>query len=60
MGDPFDFIHARYLTGSMREFGELIKQCYHSVKPGGWVEFQDWDGYPHSEDDSLDGTGLRR
>ncbi|KAL1994792.1 hypothetical protein VTN49DRAFT_979 [Thermomyces lanuginosus] len=31
-----------------------------SVKPGGWVEFQDWDGYPHSEDGSLDDTAILR
>ena len=31
-----------------------------SVKPGGWVEFQDWDGYPYSEDGSLKGTGIQR
>ena len=29
-----------------------------SVKPGGWVEFQDWDGYPHSEDGSVNGTAF--
>ena len=26
--DPFDFIHARYLAGSIRDFEKLIKQCY--------------------------------
>lgn len=31
-----------------------------SVKPGGWVEFQDWDGQPFSEDGSLKGTGIER
>ena len=31
-----------------------------SVKPGGWVEFQDWDGYPVSPDGSLEGTALQR
>ena len=31
-----------------------------SVKPGGWVEFQDWDAYPLSEDDSLKDTGFKR
>lgn len=30
------------------------------VRPGGWVEFQDWDCYPCSEDGSLNGTGLQR
>ncbi|KAL1991149.1 hypothetical protein VTN49DRAFT_5653 [Thermomyces lanuginosus] len=58
--DPFDFIHARYLAFSIKDFGKLIKQCYRSVKPGGWVEFQDWDGYPYSEDGSLDDTGFQR
>ena len=31
-----------------------------SVKPGGWVEFQDWDAYPLSGDGSLDDTGFKR
>lgn len=26
--NPFDFIHARYLAGSIKDFGRLIKQCY--------------------------------
>ncbi|KAL1997304.1 hypothetical protein VTN49DRAFT_5939 [Thermomyces lanuginosus] len=58
--DPFDFIHARNLTVSIKDFGKLLKQCYQSVKPGGLVEFQDWDGYPLSPDGSLDGTGLQQ
>ncbi|KAL1996320.1 hypothetical protein VTN49DRAFT_372 [Thermomyces lanuginosus] len=58
--NPFDFIHARYLAFAVRDFGRLIKQCYRSVKPGGWVEFQDWDGQPFSEDGSLKGTGIER
>ncbi|KAL1989718.1 hypothetical protein VTN49DRAFT_6915 [Thermomyces lanuginosus] len=58
--NPFDFIHARFLALSIKDFGKLIKQCYRSVKPGGWVEFQDWDGYPVSPDGSLEGTALQR
>ncbi|KAL1972559.1 hypothetical protein VTN31DRAFT_6973 [Thermomyces dupontii] len=58
--DPFDLIHARYLAGSIRDFGKLVKQCYRSVKPGGWVEFQDLDGYPMSPDGSLNGTALQQ
>lgn len=73
--NPFDFIHARYLTGSIRDFERLIEQCYRyamvitlldspnqnrSVKPGGWVEFQDWDVYPNSPDGSVDGTWFRQ
>ncbi|KAL1990221.1 hypothetical protein VTN49DRAFT_6060 [Thermomyces lanuginosus] len=58
--DPFDYIHARSLSVSIRDFEKLMNQCYRSVKPGGWVEFQDWNGYPISEDGSLDGTALQR
>ncbi|KAL1991241.1 hypothetical protein VTN49DRAFT_5745 [Thermomyces lanuginosus] len=58
--NPFDFIHARSLVISIRDFGRLIKQCYRSVKPGGWVEFQDWDGYPYSEDGSFNGTDVQK
>ncbi|KAL1974795.1 hypothetical protein VTN31DRAFT_4999 [Thermomyces dupontii] len=58
--DQFDFIHARFLALSIRDFGKLIKQCYRSAKPGGWVEFQDWDGYPTSEDGSVNGTGFQQ
>ena len=75
---PFDFIHARFLALSIKDFGKLIKQCYRyvsgtfpclifgsltdnrSVKPGGWVEFQDWDIRPFSPDGSLDGTALQQ
>ncbi|KAL1995257.1 hypothetical protein VTN49DRAFT_1444 [Thermomyces lanuginosus] len=58
--DQFDYIHARSLAVAIRDFARLIKRCYRSVKPGGWVEFQDWDGYPTSEDGSHKGTGLDR
>lgn len=26
--DPFDFIHARYLAGSVKDMKRLFKQCY--------------------------------
>lgn len=77
-GNPFDFIHARYLAAAIKDFRRLIRQCYQyvsrsphlsrssfpnvnrSLKPGGWVEFQDWDGFPYSADGSLKDTGLER
>ncbi|KAL1994558.1 hypothetical protein VTN49DRAFT_2028 [Thermomyces lanuginosus] len=58
--NPFDFIHARSLAVSIRNYEKVIRESYRSVKPGGWVEFQDWDGYPTSEDGSHKGTGLQR
>ncbi|KAL1980724.1 hypothetical protein VTN96DRAFT_3606 [Rasamsonia emersonii] len=57
---PFDFIHARYLCHSIKDFKKLIRQAYNCTKPGGWVEFQDWDCRIRSEDGSLEGTALQR
>ncbi|KAJ9665692.1 hypothetical protein H2201_004176 [Coniosporium apollinis] len=40
---PFDYIHARYLAGSLKDWPRLLQQAYRFTKPGGWVEFQDFD-----------------
>lgn len=50
---PFDFIHARYLAGSIRDWPRLMKQAYACTKPGGWVEFHDWDCMVESPDGSI-------
>ncbi|KAL1974704.1 hypothetical protein VTN31DRAFT_4908 [Thermomyces dupontii] len=58
--DPFDFIHARFLAASIKDFKKLLERCYRSVKPGGWVEFQDWNSHPYSNDGSTEGTWLKQ
>ncbi|KAL1979561.1 hypothetical protein VTN96DRAFT_5561 [Rasamsonia emersonii] len=58
--NPFDFIHARYLSVSIKNFPRLVRQCYRYAKPGGWVEFQDWDSRITSEDNSTKGTSIKR
>ncbi|KDB27304.1 hypothetical protein H109_00881 [Trichophyton interdigitale MR816] len=57
-GSPFDYIHGRFLIASIRDWPRLIKQAFTCTKPGGWVEFQDWDGTIRSDDDTLKGTHL--
>ncbi|KAF2463807.1 S-adenosyl-L-methionine-dependent methyltransferase [Lindgomyces ingoldianus] len=39
----FDFIHSRYLACSIRDWPKMMQQAYKFTKPGGWVEFQDFD-----------------
>ncbi|KAE8152654.1 S-adenosyl-L-methionine-dependent methyltransferase [Aspergillus avenaceus] len=58
--DRFDFIHARYLAGAVRSFPKLMEQAFKYTKPGGWVEFQDWEGRIYSEDDSTKGTAVEK
>lgn len=51
--NPFDFVHARYLAGSIRDWPALARQAYSSIRPGGWVELQDWDCMIESHDNSI-------
>ncbi|OJD30618.1 methyltransferase type 11, partial [Diplodia corticola] len=50
----FDFIHARYLMGSIRDWPKLVAQCYKHLKPGGFIELHDFNMQVYSTDGSLD------
>ncbi|KAE8419823.1 S-adenosyl-L-methionine-dependent methyltransferase [Aspergillus pseudocaelatus] len=58
--DQFDFIHGRYLAGAVKDWRRLMTQAYKYTKPGGWVEFQDWNVNVYSEDDSIKGTSVEK
>jgi len=49
----FDFIHSRYMAGSISDWPKFMRQCHDNLKPGGWAEFQDFDLHNYSEDDSI-------
>ena len=58
---PFSYIHSRYMAGSIKDWPKLMSQCLSHTKPGGWVEFQDFDIDYYSHDGSLTaGHALRR
>lgn len=46
----FDYIHCRYLAGSIGNWPRLMEQAFKFTKPGGWVEFQDFDMQFYSAD----------
>lgn len=50
---PLDYIHARFLAGGILDWPRLMHQAFKCTKPGGWVEFQDWDTTLYSPDGSL-------
>ncbi|PGH00883.1 hypothetical protein GX51_05547 [Blastomyces parvus] len=58
--DPFDFVHARYLTGGVKNMPRLLEQTFACLKPGGWAEFQDWDAMVQSADGTIKGTSIER
>ncbi|KAL4780292.1 S-adenosyl-L-methionine-dependent methyltransferase [Aspergillus varians] len=58
---PFDFIHSRYMCGSIQDWPRLAQQAYDQLKPGGWIEFQEFNLVNYAEDGSLkEGNNLNR
>ncbi|SPO07374.1 related to methyltransferase [Cephalotrichum gorgonifer] len=51
-----DFIFARDLIASIRDFPRLIDQCYKHLKPGGWMEFHCVTGVLQCDDDTVPAT----
>ncbi|KAI8651249.1 hypothetical protein NCS55_01368700 [Fusarium keratoplasticum] len=47
--DTFDYIHMRYLVGSVKDWNSLFEQAFHACKPGGWVE--SFEGVPIMQSD---------
>lgn len=50
--ETFDYIHARWLIGSISDWTALYKEAYRALKPGGWFETHE----PSAEVTSEDGT----
>lgn len=59
--DSFDFIHGRGMAGGIRNWDHLYGQIYKHLKPGGWVEMQEYEGWVRSDDGTLQNAkGLTR
>ena len=56
----FDFIHCRYMAGSITDWPKLIQTCYDNLNPGGIAEFQDGDFHIYSEDGSYKDTWFEK
>lgn len=52
-GEPFDYIHARDLGGAIADWPKLLEQAYEHLRPGGWVELQEFEVTLKSDDDSM-------
>ncbi|KAI0203357.1 S-adenosyl-L-methionine-dependent methyltransferase [Astrocystis sublimbata] len=57
--NAFDFVHLRYLYGSIPDHDSLYAEAYKACKPGGWVETVDPSVNLRSDDGSVrEGTTL--
>ncbi|KAH6897447.1 S-adenosyl-L-methionine-dependent methyltransferase [Thelonectria olida] len=57
--NTFDFVHMRYLYGSVPDWYDIFEKAYRVCKPGGWIESYEGDPMCHSDDGSLkDGSAI--
>ncbi|KAI7493965.1 hypothetical protein KC357_g856 [Hortaea werneckii] len=49
----FDFIHSRAITVGIKDWDALVDQVWTNLKPGGWIEFQEYHFPFTSDDDTL-------
>jgi trans-aconitate methyltransferase len=49
--EAFDFIHGRALAGNVKDFDLLYHRIYENLKPGGWLEMQEYQSGLYSDDD---------
>ncbi|KAK1636816.1 S-adenosyl-L-methionine-dependent methyltransferase [Colletotrichum phormii] len=50
---PFSYIHSRVMTSSIGDWKLYLQRCYDNLEPGGWIELQEFDLYPRSDDGTL-------
>ncbi|PYI14631.1 TAM domain methyltransferase [Aspergillus violaceofuscus CBS 115571] len=48
--EAFDYIHGRSLGGSIADWPRFLQQAYQHVRPGGWVEIQEFETWIRSDD----------
>ncbi|KAL8671747.1 MAG: hypothetical protein Q9168_003769 [Polycauliona sp. 1 TL-2023] len=49
----FDYIHSRYMIGSIGNWASMIRKAYKHTKPGGYFELQELDCRFTSDDNTL-------
>ncbi len=52
--EKFDYIHGRGICGSVADWPEFFSQAYQNLKPGGWLEMQEYETWIFSDDDTIE------
>ncbi|KAI3556653.1 hypothetical protein CABS03_00933 [Colletotrichum abscissum] len=50
---PFDYIHSRLMTSSLADWKKYLQNCYDNLAPGGYLELNEMDLIPTSDDGTL-------
>lgn len=49
----YDLVHGRSMSGSIANWSTLFGEAFQSLKPGGWLEMQEFDVWFRSEEGEL-------
>ncbi|GJD04856.1 TAM domain methyltransferase [Colletotrichum higginsianum] len=51
--EPFDYIHSRMMNSNIGDWDAYVKQCFDNLSPGGYLELNECDIAPCSDDGTL-------
>ncbi|KAK5652390.1 hypothetical protein OQA88_10582 [Cercophora sp. LCS_1] len=57
---PFDLIHTRNVVSMIKDLPRFLIQAHDHLKPGGWIEFQEFPGYVRFEAGSVENADVVR
>ncbi|KAM5343496.1 hypothetical protein ACJ41O_012033 [Fusarium nematophilum] len=52
--EPFDYVHSRMMTFSIKSWPDYVRNVYQNLKPGGYVELLEIDLFAKSDDSTLE------
>lgn len=52
--EKFDYVHGRALSGTSADWARFYQQAKSNIKPGGYMEMQEYEAWIFSDDDSCD------
>ncbi|KAK3367825.1 S-adenosyl-L-methionine-dependent methyltransferase [Podospora didyma] len=59
-GETFDYIHLRMMFHCFRDHARVMRSAIGHMRPGGYMEWQDWLPVLQSSDQSIRGTALEK
>ena len=58
--ETFDYVHLRMMFHCFKDHLGVMRSAFEHMRPGGYMEWQEWLGVLQSTDDSIRGTALEK
>ncbi|KAL8416971.1 hypothetical protein RB596_007192 [Gaeumannomyces avenae] len=49
----FDYVHFRHTVMAIKNWRRVLEQAFHHIRPGGWIEIQEFTHYPCSSNNTM-------